>query len=318
MWRAITCVIAVAGAACSPGALDAITTHAGAGGAADGGGSAADGGSGGAGDAGVTCPVPALGVGDTTQTVQIGSMTRSYLLHVPSSYTGTGPVPLIVDFHGIAVMAPTERMLSTYPGEVDGEGVVMAFPNGLPGPGGTAWNVGPCCVSTGDDVAFTRQLITQIQSLACIDRARIYAVGFAIGGGMAEQLGCQAANLFAGIAPSAFDLLQETVGNCRPVRPITVVSFRSTGDTLVPYGGGRSTVVAGMPITFLGAQATFQQWAQLDGCSGNPSAPDGNGCATYSSCTAGVQVTLCTKQGGGTDEGDATIAWPILKQHPLP
>lgn len=294
-------------AACSSGALDAITARGGAGGATGGGN-----------DAGVVCPSLALVAGDTTQTVQVGTTTRSYLLHVPSSYTGAAPVPLIVDFHGIKVSASYERGASTYPAEVDAQGVVMAFPSGETGPYGAAWDVGPCCVSGVDDVAFTRAVVADVENVVCVDTKRVFAVGFSMGGGMAEYLGCQAADLFAGIAPSAFDLLQENVDDCRPARPITVVSFRGDADLIVPYGGGSSSLVPGMPVTFLGAQATWQKWAQLDGCTGDASAPDGNGCATYSRCSAGVQVTLCTSQGGGQEQGDATIAWPILEQHPLP
>ena len=326
-WRAIA-VVASGLMACSRGNLDAIVAHGGANGATDAAGDAMDGAgetsdgrvdaTDGGGDAPVKCPSPALGTGDTTQMLQIGSVTRSYLLHVPSSYTGATPVPLIIDFHSLAVTAQYQRMNSTFPAQVDAEGVVMAFPQGLAGPSGTAWNVGPCCVSGVDDVAFTRQVILQIQSLACIDPNRIYAAGFSMGGGMANQLACQAADLIAGIAPSAFDLLQDNIDDCQPARPITVISFRGTSDPIVPYGGGRSTVVPGMPVTFLGAQATFQKWAQLDGCTGNPSTPDGSGCSTYSTCAAGVQVTLCTDQGGGQAQGDASFAWPILKQHPRP
>jgi len=310
-WIAVmaTMGLAVALGGCSPTGLDAITATTGTGGGGGGGG--------GGGSAGNNCPAAALNAGDTTQTVQVGSMARSYLLHVPSSYTGSARVPLVLDFHSLMVNGTTERMLSPYPSETDPSGVIMAFPNGAAGPAGAAWNVGPCCVAGVDDVAFARAVVAQVQSIACIDPSRVFAVGFSMGGGMAYYLGCHAADVFAGIAPSAFDLAQENVGDCLPSRPLTVISFRGTADTLVPYGGGASSVVRGMPMTFLGAQATFQKWAQLDKCTGDPSAPDGNGCSTYSGCDGGVQVTLCTKQGGGTEQGNAAIAWPVLEQHPL-
>jgi len=97
-----------------------------------------------------------------------------------------------------------------------------------------------------------------------------------------------------------------------------VISFRGSADTLVPYDGGPSAIIPGMPVTFLGAQATFRKWAEIDGCNGSPSAPDSNGCSTYANCEGGVEVVLCTKQGGGQDWGNAGIAWPLLKRHPLP
>jgi len=308
-WMTMSLALAVAG--CSRVGLDAITAPS-----SDGGGG--DGGDGGAGDGtSPACSISPLSAGDTTETVQVGSMSRSYLLHVPSTYKAGVRVPLILDFHGLVVNGAKQRMLSPYPAATESAGVIMAFPNGATGPAGAAWNVGPCCVSGVDDVAFALAVVAQVQAIACIDSTRVYAVGFSMGGGMAYQLGCHAANVFAGIAPSAFDLAQENVGDCLPSRPLTVIAFRGSADTLVPYGGGASSVVPGMPMTFLGAQATFQKWAQLDGCTGEPSASDGNGCSTYSSCDGGVQVTLCTKQGGGQDQGNAAIAWPVLEQHPL-
>ena len=35
-----------------------------------------------------------------------------------------------------------------------------------------------------------------------------------------------------------------------------MISFRGTADTLVPYAGGSSSVVPGMPVTFLGAEGS--------------------------------------------------------------
>jgi len=159
--------------------------------------------------------------------------------------------------------------------------------------------------------------VADVQDRACIDASRVYAVGVLTGGGMAYYLACNAADVFAAVAPAAFDLLQENVGDCLPSRPITEISFRGTGPSRVPYAGGASSLVAGMPITFLGAQATFEHWGQIDGCTGSPSPEDANGCSAYSGCQAGVEVILCTKPGGTEDPGDPSVAWPVLKRHTL-
>ena len=265
----------------------------------------------------VTCPSPALTTGDTNETVWVGSTSRSYVLHVPSTYDGSKPVPLVVDFHALTGSGSAERKTSPYPAQTDLEGVVMAFPNGQSGPLGSAWNVGPCCVANVDDVAFAKALVAQVQMTACVDPRRIYAVGVSMGGGMAYYLACRAADVFAAVAPAAFDLMQEELGDCKPPRPITVISFRGTGDTVVPYAGGPSSTVPGMQVTFLGAQATFKTWADLDQCTDSPSAPDSNGCSSYSACQGGVEVVLCTKQGGNQEAGNASVAWPVLKRHTL-
>ncbi len=295
---------------CTRGTLDAVLP----GPATDGGGNA---GGNEAGIGSVTCPSPALKAGDTNQTVQVGATTRSYVLHIPATYDNSKPAPLILDFHAQNGSGPSELSLSPYPAQTDPEGVVMAFPTGLKGPGGAAWNVGPCCVAGVDDVAFARALVAQVQAAACIDPKRVYAVGLATGGGMAYYLACHTADMVAAVAPAAFDLLEENVGDCKPSRPVTVISFRGTADTLVPYVGGYSTVVPGMPVTFLGAQATFQKWAELDQCTDSPSLTDSSGCSTYSACQGGVEVVLCTKQGGGLEAGNPSVAWPVLRRHTL-
>jgi polyhydroxybutyrate depolymerase len=265
----------------------------------------------------VTCPSPALKPDDTRKTVKVDSVDRSYVLHIPPTYDGNKPVPLVVDFHMGGDSGSTELSSSPYPAETDPEGVVMAFPDGKKGPAGTGWNIGPCCVANVDDVAFAKALVTQVQTIACIDPDRVYAVGVGTGGGMAYYVACHAADVFAAVAPAAWDLLAENVGDCNPPRPITVISFRGSADVVVPYAGGASSVVPGMAITFLGAQATFEQWAEIDRCTGSPSAEDSNGCSTYSSCQDGVEVVLCTKPDGHQDPGNASVAWPVLKRHPL-
>jgi len=265
----------------------------------------------------LACPSPLLAVGDSTVTVPVGSSSRSYVLHIPPTYDGQTPSPLILDFHGIGGSGASELASSPYPAITDPDGVVMAFPDGAKGPAGTAWNVGPCCVANVDDVAFARALVTNVEKTACIDPNRIYAVGVLTGGGMAYSLACHAADVFAAVAPAAFDLLKENVGDCNPSRAITVISFRGDGESRVPYAGGASSLVPTMKITFLGAVATFEQWAQLDRCAGSASQEDNHGCSSYAGCQDAVEVTLCTKPGGHEDPGDASVAWPVLKRHTL-
>ena len=279
------------------------------------GGSNATGGSSGG---SVTCPSPALKAGDTNKTVQVGADSRTYILHVPSAYDGSKPAPLVVDFHGLSGSGAQEESTTLYKALTDPEGVVTAYPNGKSGPMGAGWNVGPCCVANVDDVAFAKALVADVEKVACVDPKRVYAVGFSMGGGITHYIGCHAAEVFAAVAPAAFDLLKENEDTCTPSRPITVISFRSTGDTFVDYNGAYSTYVSSMPITFLGAKATFQKWAEIDQCTGSPSAQDANSCSTYSSCGAGVQVTLCSKQGGTHEQGTASIGWPLLKKYTLP
>ncbi|WP_437333828.1 alpha/beta hydrolase family esterase [Sorangium sp. So ce394] len=268
------------------------------------------------GETAATCPVTTLSVGDNDRTLTVGDTTRSYVVRLPASYTGASPLPLVLDFHTLGGTSAAEAEASGYRELAEREGFIVAWPQGIEG----AWNIGPCCTSSRDvdDVGFARALVQEVQAEACVDVKRVYAVGVANGGGMAYHLACNAADVFAGVAPSAFDLLAESEQPCQPARPVTEISFRGTADVLVPYAGGAQQAPNGANITFLGAVGTFERWAALNQCTGSPSAADESGCSTYSTCAGGVEVTLCTAQGGGTAWGSAEIGWATLKRHSLP
>ena len=42
----------------------------------------------------------ALGPGDHTRTLTVGGRERTYLVHVPKSYDGSKPFPVVLAFHG--------------------------------------------------------------------------------------------------------------------------------------------------------------------------------------------------------------------------
>ena len=84
------------------------------------------------------------------------------------------------------------------------------------------------------------------------------------------------------------------------------------------YNGGLSQVVPGKPITFMGAKGNFNEWAKMDGCTGNPASNNpGNGCEMYENCEGGAKVGLCTINGGGHAEGDGKMGWDFVKQFSL-
>ena len=204
--------------------------------------------------------------------------------------TARRPVPLVVDFHGIGSREPDERDSSSYPAVLDPEGVMMAFPDGLRGPAGTGWNVGPCCVADVDDVAFARALVAQIQTIACIDPTRVYAVGVLTGGGMAHYVACHAADVFAAVAPAAFDLLEENVNDCVPARPITVISFRGTADSAcrTPVVLRRSSPACPSPSSALRRRS--KPGRESIAARAPRRRLTAKGCSSYAGCQDGVEV----------------------------
>lgn len=266
------------------------------------------------------CPAQAIGAGDQPRKVKVGGVERKYILRIPKNYNATKSTPLVLDFHGIGGDASGQAGSTVYKNLYEQEGLISAFGEGVPSKMNNAngWNYGPCCTDA-DDVGYAKAIVEDVKSVACVDPKRVYAVGFSNGGGMSHQLACEAADVFAAVAPAAFDLSTQHETTCVPSRPISVMIFRGRNDNLVKYLGGYSDLVPGKPITFLGAVPGFKQWGKINKCTGEPSAEDAKGCSTYSTCAGGVQVTLCSTSGGH-EPGNAnpTDGWNFLKKYTLP
>jgi polyhydroxybutyrate depolymerase len=254
--------------------------------------------------------------GRMTASLENAGVTRNYIISAPSGYTGDEPVPLVLYFHPLLTDAATAESGSGYTALAEQENFIVVYPDGQES---AAWNVGPCCTQSRDvdDVGFAKAVVAAMKENYCIDAKRVYAAGFSMGGGMAHYVGCEAADVFAAVAPGAFDLLAENT--CAPARPITVIAFRSESDAIVPYEGGEKQDAPNGFVgkhTFLGAVATFEKWAEVDGCTGEPVMESG-GCQTYKQCKDGVEVTLCTV-GGGHTWPDPERSWETLSRFTLP
>ncbi|MFZ1865011.1 MAG: PHB depolymerase family esterase [Polyangiales bacterium] len=226
--------------------------------------------------------------------LEFDGMGRSYEVHVPPSYDGTTPLPLVLSFHGFTSSGLGQQQLTQMNGLADREGFLVAYPNGL----NASWNAGVCCgrsaESNVDDVGFTRALIDDIGGRGCIDRLRIYATGMSNGGFFSQRLACEAADIIAAVAPVA-SVLGIDDAACIPARPIPIIQFNGTGDPLVSYYGGGLT---GSPSV----EANTAGWIDRNGCTGEPVASYQNGvatCETVDQCADDASVTLCTIEGGG-------------------
>ncbi|MBN1654920.1 MAG: hypothetical protein JXA30_14215 [Deltaproteobacteria bacterium] len=271
----------------------------------------------------ITCPPPgALRVGDNNDTILINGVTRNYVVHVPASYTGDTPVPLVTDWHPILFDNATQQRNSGFLAKSEQEGFIVVWPNGID----RAWNVGSCCTTSRDvdDVGFARGLVAKLSTQLCIDKKRVYANGWSMGGGMSLKLACDATDLIAAAAPAAFDLMIPSEQTCTPSRAIPIFSTRGLSDVIVPYNGGPTNPPNGLPVivTFMGAKEHAKWWADFNGCQEGPSAADSNNCETYTNCRDGVEVVLCTNVGAGQffghNPGNADLIWPFFQRFSLP
>jgi polyhydroxybutyrate depolymerase len=238
----------------------------------------------------ITCPANALTPGDEAGTLMHDGLTREFLIHIPPSYDNTKPVPLVLNFHGATSNAEQQRSLfSLMDATSDDKGFIVVYPEGI----GASWNAGACCgdaqAQNVDDVGFALALVEHMKSRACIDPARVYSTGFSNGGRMSYRLGCEAAHVFAAIAPVAgtksFPDLENTPG-CTPSRPLSLIDFMGSADSRIAAQPGQ-----------------VEEWVAFNGCTdAEPTEVYRNGehyCLAYSQCEAETSVTFCVVDGGG-------------------
>jgi len=261
--------------------------------------------------------------GSLDETLSSSGVTRHYILHLPPSYQAGTAVPLVINFHGYRSNSQQEENLTGMSAKADREGFIVVYPEGL----NEAWNVGSGPNAKADQ-QFIQDLILALESQYDIDPKRIYATGISNGGGMANRVGCNMADVIAAIAPDsgAYNYWQ----NCHPSRPVPVLAFHGLDDNIVPYEGA-STRMMEPPIEEWAAS-----WAAINGCSSTPDLTTpvhGVTVRTWSGCEDTADVILYTLDHHGHSWPGSTIMppeitsqavnatdlmWEFFKAHPMP
>lgn len=279
-------------------------------------------------DAGVEeaggCGLPP-GPNDRRWTLEHDGRTRELLVHLPPGYDASTATPLVFDFHGRLFTANLQAGLTHLRDVADSEGFIVVHPEGI----GRTWNGGVCCGEAAsddvDDVGFVSAMIDLLSSQLCIDQRRVYATGMSNGAFLSHRLACELSDRIAAIAPVAGVV---GVAPCSPARSISVFHFHGTEDDVVQYDG-----VAG----YLSVATSMAGWVERNGCDPESTVyfqQDDVTCEAWSGCDAGVEVRLCTVDGGGhtwpggtplPGLGDTTqtidaseLMWTFFLDHPLP
>ena len=250
-------------------------------------------------------PVTGCGLtepGSTTLTPTVGGHRRTVIVHVPSGYSGSLKVPLVLNLHGSGSTALEQEEFSGMDATADADGFIVAYPQGLIADGtGFDWNVpgepliGGAAVPAhaANDVVFLTKLVGILEERYCINPARVYATGFSGGARTASQLACDASSTFAAVAPVSGLRRPKP---CPTTRPVPVISFHGIADPVDPYDGhGEAYWTYSVP-------KAAQDWASQDGCSSKAttSQPDpGVTLTKYSGCKGEANVELYTITGEG-------------------
>ncbi len=189
-----------------------------------------------------------------------------------------------------------------------------------------------------DDVKFTARLLDDLATVANIDAKRVYATGISNGGMMCHRLAAEMSDRIAAIASISGTIAIERV---EPRRPVPVLHFHGTADTLLPYNGPTPAIARFLP--FKSVEETIATWVRINGCEQSPrmttladTAHDGTRIQRkeWTAGRHGAPVILYTIEGGGhTWPGEDTSAaflgkvtmnihandviWEFFLKHPM-
>lgn len=256
-----------------------------------------------------------------------GSHTRTYILHVPSTYNQQHPYAVVLSFHGYSGHATDMDHGSGFSQLAEQQGFLAVYPQGLPDGKNRVpfWaEVGPIDYGI-DEAAFVSTLLDSLQAHFCVDARRVYATGFSNGGGMTAFLACRFAGRIAAFAPISGNFYA-IPGGCHPVRPVPILDFHGTKDRTLPYAGIPVSKNAAWPLPPV--PQTLQEWALRDGCTQGPTIFLHQTNVTgeqWNGCKGGATVIHYRIEGGGHTEpppiqghSSAEVIWTFFHAHPLP
>ncbi len=272
----------------------------------------------------VCSPARSHASGDSDETIVSGGLTREYILHVPPSYNGTDASPLVFNFHGLGSSDVQQAGYSGLNAKADAAGFITVAPQGLSTESLSQahWNISlaPPETNEPDDVGFVEDLLDSLESELCIDSARVYSTGMSNGAQMSVRLACSLSDRIAAIAPVAggywpplSDDIPEPAGCASMTRPVPVIAFHGSADTIVPFDGGLGTLGLNFRLSIEDAIA---EWAASNGCDGVPQeaqAAPGVRLVSYLGCDESALVELYVVEdadGDGPNTEGGGHTWP--------
>jgi polyhydroxybutyrate depolymerase len=188
---------------------------------------------------------------------------RTAIVHRPDR--PPGPLPAVIALHGLGDTAENFRRWFRLDATADREGFVAVYPDAIE----RGWNYGRPIArampqvggAPVDDTGYLRLLIDRLAADGTADPGRIYVAGHSRGGMMAFTLACALADRLAAVAAFVTGMSEYQREECRPARPVPLMTIAGTHDFVQSYDGwilemGR----------LLSVPETTEFWRSVHGC----------------------------------------------------
>lgn len=214
--------------------------------------------------------------------IEVKGTARTYYVYLPDKYDAAQPYPLVFQFHPMggtaeqAISIPSIR--SKFP-------AIYVTPQGLTSGGNTGWPN-----TNGQDMDFTKAMLSLVQESYCVDKSRIFSTGFSYGGMMSYAIGCEMGDVFRAVAPMSGALYS---GCKNGTHAVAMWGSHGLSDNVVPIADGRA-----------GRDAILKR----NHCGTETVATTPSPCVSYQGCDSGYPTTWCEFEGSHAPPNFAAAA----------
>lgn len=230
---------------------------------------------------------------------------RFTYVDAPAAAAGT-PLPVILSLHPFALGADAWDSYSGMAAAGTSRGYVVVTPQGSTDLLLPRWTVRGG-VAGSDDVALMEQILTRLGDEGCIDRSRVYAVGFSAGAAFAATLTCERPALLTGVAMSGGSNLALP---CPEAAPVDALVLHGREDPIAALTGQNGP----LPPQGISVQQVVDSYATRGGCTGTttvavrPSAD----LIRSTGCDAGGETAYLSFTGGHSWAGHDGLAFAAI------
>jgi poly(3-hydroxybutyrate) depolymerase len=212
------------------------------------------------------------------QTMEIGGTTRYYLLDVPQNVDNQTPLVLIVALHGFDMNNVAVKDLYNFTARSNGQAITVMPQGEGPPPGDVShWGdhvLESTWTANQANYDYIEALITHLGETYCIDRTRVFLVGFSMGAFFTNSIACDHSDWFRAFAPIAGG----GPSACGDEVQVPIMVQHGTADPIVDISSG---------------EESRDIWLEQNGCDSS-SMPSFDGCESYEGCAEGKPVVWCT------------------------
>lgn len=270
-------------------------------------------------------------------TVQVGAQARTCVVHLPPSYDGKRPLPLLIAFHGAG--GTGKGFIGEFIALADQHGFIAACPDGIVGKN-RGWNAlfgkpipggDGAQVDDVDDVGFVRSLIDQLHKSYQTDPSRVFVCGHSAGAYMSYRVAIDLGDRIAaaGVVNGSMGIRlldgKPSVPDVRrPVAPVSIIHICGAKDNTVKFAGFQTARVLAKSVP-----GCIEHFVKADGCATpGKETRDAERAVTrtlYTGGKNGTEVKLVVVENGNHNWPDAKQGlattrelWDFFSKHPKP